>query len=102
VLGLPGLAWDGPIRDAGPEGPVVKEIAGVTITWSEWFVGFLPIGLVLFVALPALVYVFYPPAVKASPEVTVWARQELDRMETSRVAKCLGLGIPDLRVLHPH
>lgn len=59
---------------------MLKEIAGVTITWSEWFVGFLPIGLVLFVALPALVYVFYPPAVKASPEVTVWAREELDRM----------------------
>jgi L-tartrate/succinate antiporter len=59
---------------------MLKEFAGVTITWSEWFVGFLPIGLVLFALLPALAYLVYPPTVKASPEVPRWAGEELDRM----------------------
>ena len=59
---------------------MLKELAGVTITWSEWFVGFLPIGLVLFVLLPTLVYALYPPTVKTSPEVPLWARRELDQM----------------------
>lgn len=59
---------------------MVKEITGVTISWTGWLVGFLPVGLVLFGILPLLVYAIYPPTVTASAEVPRWARQELAKM----------------------
>ena len=59
---------------------MLKELAGVTITWSDWFVGFLPIGLALFALVPLLGYAIYPPSVKMSSQVPLWARQELDSM----------------------
>lgn len=59
---------------------MLKDIAGVHVTWIEWFVGFLPIGLVLFGLAPLLVYWIYPPTLTASTEVPMWARAELQRL----------------------
>jgi L-tartrate/succinate antiporter len=59
---------------------MLKDIAGVDVTWAEWFVGFLPIGLVLFALVPLLVYWIYPPTLTASAEVPTWARGELERL----------------------
>jgi L-tartrate/succinate antiporter len=59
---------------------LMKETAKISIGWTEWAVGFLPVGLVLFISLPLLVYVIYPPGVKASDEVPKWADQELAKM----------------------
>ena len=59
---------------------LVRETTGLTVGWTEWAVGFLPVGLVLFLALPPLVYAIYPPGVKASREVPAWAARELARM----------------------
>jgi L-tartrate/succinate antiporter len=59
---------------------MLKDLAGVHITWAEWFLGFLPVGLVLFGLLPVLVYAIYPPTVTTSAEVPRWAGQELAKM----------------------
>jgi L-tartrate/succinate antiporter len=59
---------------------IVREEAGISITYSQWFLGFLPIGVPLALALPALVYLIYPPEVKTSHEVAAWAASELQRM----------------------
>jgi L-tartrate/succinate antiporter len=59
---------------------MLKEIAHLEVTWTEWLLGFLPMGLVLFGALPLLVYAIYPPTVRASAEVPRWARAELARL----------------------
>jgi L-tartrate/succinate antiporter len=59
---------------------MLKDIAGVEVTWTGWFVGFLPIGLVLFGLVPLLVYWIYPPTLTASTEVPQWARAELERL----------------------
>jgi L-tartrate/succinate antiporter len=59
---------------------LMRETLNVSVSWTDWALGFLPVGLVLFVALPALAYVLYPPGVKASEAVPVWARQELAKM----------------------
>jgi L-tartrate/succinate antiporter len=59
---------------------MLREILQLDVTWTEWMVGFLPVGLVLFGLLPVLVYVIYPPVVKASAEVAEWARAELTRL----------------------
>jgi len=59
---------------------LLKETAKISVGWMEWAVGFLPVGLVLFVSLPPLVYVNYPPGVTASEDVPAWADQELTKM----------------------
>jgi len=59
---------------------MVKQATGLEITWMQWFLGFLPIGAVLVIAVPWLVYWIYPPEVRASEEVPAWAAQELATM----------------------
>jgi len=58
---------------------LAKKIAHVDITWTAWLVGFLPVGILLFVATPLLTYVLYPPQLKSGTEVVTWAGQELQR-----------------------
>jgi L-tartrate/succinate antiporter len=56
---------------------VVRKTAKVDISWSAWLVGVLPVGVVLLLLVPWLVYKIYPPEVKRSTEVPVWAGKEL-------------------------
>jgi citrate:succinate antiporter/L-tartrate/succinate antiporter len=60
-------------------GVIVRE-TNIEISWTQWLLGFLPVGLALLVPLPVLVYLIYPPEVRSSPEVPAWARAELARM----------------------
>lgn len=59
---------------------IIGKTSGIHITWMQWFVGFLPIGALLFLIVPALLYVIYPPQVKSGGEVVTWARSELHVM----------------------
>jgi anion transporter len=59
---------------------LIKEATSVDITWSEWTWGFLPVGILLIVSLPLLVYLIYPPELRTSAEVSEWARSELVAM----------------------
>jgi L-tartrate/succinate antiporter len=64
---------------------VLKETAKIQLSWSDWAIGFLPVGLLLFIALPPLVFFIYRPEVRASAEVPRWAGQELAKM--GRIAR---------------
>ena len=59
---------------------IVQKTAKVTISWTEWCIGFLPVGLILFLAVPYLAYKIYPPTQKVSEDVPRWAAAELTRM----------------------
>ena len=59
---------------------LVRKATGVEITWSGWFVGFLPVGGPLMLLLPWLVYKLYPPEIRTSAEVPRWAAQELAKL----------------------
>ena len=59
---------------------LIKTTAKIDISWTEWFMGMAPVGLLMFVFLPWLVYKIYPPEIKSSPEVPVWAGEELKKM----------------------
>ena len=59
---------------------VLKETAKIQLSWADWAIGFLPVGLLLFIALPPLVFFVYRPEVKASEEVPRWAGRELAKM----------------------
>jgi L-tartrate/succinate antiporter len=58
----------------------IRKAGGIEITWLKWFFAFAPAGIPLLVALPLLVYVLYPPALKESTEAPEWARQQLEKM----------------------
>lgn len=53
---------------------------GLDINWLQYAIGFLPVGIVLFLLVPALVYLIYPPELKTSKEIPEWAGQELSKM----------------------
>jgi len=59
---------------------LVKQTAKIDISWTEWFMGMLPVGVLLFSFLPLIVYKIYPPELKNSPDVPVWAAEELKKM----------------------
>ena len=63
---------------------IVKKTAKVDISWSAWLVGVLPVGVLLLAVVPFLVYKIYPPEVKKSTDVPVWAGKELRGWDASR------------------
>lgn len=58
----------------------VSKIAGVHISWMQWFMAFLPVGLVLLIVAPLLSYYLYKPGVTHSSEVAGWADGALAEM----------------------
>jgi len=56
---------------------IAKKTVGLDINWSQWFVGFAPLGLLLVVLVPLLSYLVCRPEIKESPEITVWAADQL-------------------------
>jgi L-tartrate/succinate antiporter len=75
---------------------LVRGATGVGITWTEWFTGFLPVGMLLFLLLPYAVYRLYPPEIRTSADVQGWATSELLQMGGFTVKEAamtlLGLG----------
>ena len=59
---------------------LVRKTVGVEITWIQWFLSFAPVGVLLLLTLPWLVYLLYPPTVKDSTEVAAWAADQLHSM----------------------
>ena len=56
------------------------QIAGVEVGWSQWFVGFAPLGVLLLILVPLLSYMICRPEVKESPEIVEWSSNELKAM----------------------
>ncbi|MCX5855494.1 MAG: DASS family sodium-coupled anion symporter, partial [Deltaproteobacteria bacterium] len=59
---------------------LVNKTVNISFTWTEWFVGFLPVGVILILAVPSRVYLIYPPEMKASEEAPKWASQDLKKV----------------------
>ena len=59
---------------------IVEKTAKVSLTWNDWFVSFLPVGVILFLITPLLAYVLYPPTTKSSSDAPVWAGAELAKL----------------------
>ena len=59
---------------------LISKTAKVTFTWTEWFMAFAPVGILLLLAVPLLTYILYPPEVKKGDEVPAWAAKELQTM----------------------
>ncbi|MEY8710726.1 anion permease [Mangrovibacter phragmitis] len=59
---------------------LVKSTVGIAISWGNWFMAFLPLGVLLILIMPLLAYWLYPPEVKINDEVPRWASEELAKL----------------------
>ena len=74
---------------------LVEKNAGIVIEWGQWFGTLAFIMIPLFLLVPFLTYMVYPPEQKYSPEAPAWAAKELDTMGpiSRNELMMLGLGI---------
>ena len=74
---------------------LVEKNIGVGIEWGTWFSTLAVIMIPLFLLVPILTYIVYPPEQKTSPEAPAWAAKELERMGsiTKKELIMLGLGL---------
>ena len=61
---------------------MITKATGVTVPWTLWFKGFLPVGIILTLVQPVLLYLIYPPQIKDAPAAPRWAREQLKTMGT--------------------
>jgi len=59
---------------------LAEDLGVNTPTWNQWFLYFLPVGIILFVSVPLLTYWVYPPHLKSSEKIPEWAKAELSKM----------------------
>ena len=59
---------------------IAKKIVNVDVGWSQWFIGFAPLGILLLLVVPLLSYLVCRPEVKESPEIVTWSAGELKAM----------------------
>ncbi|AXH11418.1 DASS family sodium-coupled anion symporter [Halarcobacter bivalviorum] len=74
---------------------LVEKNANIVITWGQWFSTLAIVMIPLFLLVPYLAYVIYPPEQKKSPEAPAWATEELNKMGpiTKKELIMLGLGL---------
>lgn len=74
---------------------LVEKSTGIVIEWGQWFGTLAYIMIPLFLIVPLLAYIVYPPEQKYSPEAPAWAAKELATMGkiTKNELMMLGLGI---------
>jgi L-tartrate/succinate antiporter len=77
---------------------LAEKTAKISFSWTEWFVNFLPVGLILFAIVPYLTYLIYPPTMKESAGAAKWAGDELGKMGkvTSKEWTMLGIAVAAL------
>ncbi len=59
---------------------IAKKIVNIEVSWSQWFVGFAPLGIPLLLLVPLLGYFFCKPEIKEGPEIVEWSKGELAAM----------------------
>jgi L-tartrate/succinate antiporter len=59
---------------------MIRKSVGIEVSWVQWCVGFLPVGGLMVLTLPWLIYKIYPPEIRTSAEVPKWAARQLADM----------------------
>jgi hypothetical protein len=59
---------------------LASKTAQVSLTWTQWFVAFAPMGIALLILIPLMTCWIYRPEIKAGDEVPKWAGEELAKM----------------------
>jgi len=59
---------------------MVEKHTQINISWIDWSLSVLPVGVILFLATPLLAYLIYPPTQKTSENAPIWAGEELRKL----------------------
>lgn len=59
---------------------LVEDVGIIALTWTQWFLYFLPVGIILFLSVPLITYFVYPPSLKSSKQIPEWAGNKLKEM----------------------
>ena len=59
---------------------IAKKLVNIEVGWSQWFIGFAPLGILLLLMVPLLSYLICRPEIKQSPEIVTWSQGELTAM----------------------
>src|SRR6201991_3328254 len=59
---------------------IAKKIVNVEVSWSQWFIGFAPLGIPFLLLVPILSYLICKPEIKESPEIVESSKGELAAM----------------------
>ena len=59
---------------------LMKGASHTALSWGDWFLGMLPLSILLVLIVPWLAYVLYPPVLKSGDQVPRWADTELKAM----------------------
>lgn len=78
---------------------LVEKNANIAITWGQWFSTLAPVMIPLFLLVPFLTYLIYPPTLKKSPEAPKWASDELKKLGSISKKEVLMLGLGLLALL---
>lgn len=70
---------------------LIADTVGVTIPWIDWVTGFLPVGIVLLVGVPAVLHRIYPPRIAGVRTAPSWASDELRQLGRMRKMEWLML-----------
>ena len=74
-------------------GELAGEYAGVTVTWTSWFVAGLLPGVVSSVAVPYAVFRLLTPELKRTPAAPAFAADELNKLGPIRGTEAVVLGV---------
>jgi DASS family divalent anion:Na+ symporter len=66
---------------------------GIEITWAKWAVAAIVPGLISLIIIPLLLYRFYPPELKHTPEMRLLATQKLKEMGKMSQKEWIVLGV---------
>lgn len=75
--------------------PLILSLAakmGVELSWTSWALSALVPGILCLLALPLVLYLFYPPEIKQTPEAPQFARKKLDEMGPLKKEEWIMLG----------
>jgi DASS family divalent anion:Na+ symporter len=72
---------------------LASDVAGVTVTWSSWFLAGVVPGLASCVVAPYVVYRMLPPQIRSTPGAADYARGELEAMGPLRGKEAKALAI---------
>ncbi|HBN59020.1 MAG TPA: anion permease, partial [Halomonas sp.] len=59
---------------------LTESATGIHISWGQWFVAVVPVGVLLLLLVPLLCYWLCAPEVKAGHEISDWAKGELQNL----------------------
>jgi DASS family divalent anion:Na+ symporter len=72
---------------------LAADVAGITVTWSSWFLAGVVPGLVSCLVVPYVVYRMLTPEIRETPGASEYARSELEKMGPLRGQEALALVI---------